>query len=57
MIAVAPLLLALGLPIEGIAILFAVNPITDRAATAINVLSNLAITTLVAAAQRRALFG
>jgi Na+/H+-dicarboxylate symporter len=57
MIAVAPLVLALGLPIEGIAILFAVNPITDRAATAINVLSNLTITALVAAAQRRAFCG
>ncbi len=57
MIAVAPLVLALGLPIEGIAILFAVNPITDRAATAINVLSDLTITALVAAAQRRAFCG
>jgi Na+/H+-dicarboxylate symporter len=54
MIAIAPLLIALGLPLEGLAILFAINPITDRTATAINVLSNLTIATLLTAAQRRA---
>jgi proton glutamate symport protein len=54
MIAVAPLLSALGLPLEGLAILFAINPITDRTATAINVLSNLTVATLLTAAQRRA---
>ena len=54
MIAVAPLLLALGLPLEGLAILFAINPITDRTATAINVLSNLAVAAILAAIQRHA---
>ncbi|MFN7673802.1 MAG: cation:dicarboxylate symporter family transporter, partial [bacterium] len=52
--AVAPLLLALGLPLEGLAILFAINPITDRTATAINVLSNLAVAAILAAIQRHA---
>ncbi|MCA3691728.1 cation:dicarboxylase symporter family transporter [Aquidulcibacter sp.] len=54
MIAVAPLLLALGLPLEGLAILFAVNPITDRTATTINVLANLTVTAFLAKLQKPA---
>lgn len=49
MIAITPMLLALGLPIEGLAIIIAVNPIVDRFTTVGNVAANMAVTALLAA--------
>lgn len=49
MIAVSPIYLALGLPLEGLAILFAINPITDRFSTIGNVAANMALTAILAA--------
>lgn len=51
LIAVTPIYLVLGLPLEGLAIIFAINPITDRFATAINVIANATITALLAHAR------
>lgn len=48
-IVVSPLFLALDLPLEGLAILFAVNPIVDRIVTLGNVAANMAATTIVGA--------
>lgn len=47
-IMLAPLLLAVGLPVEGVGILIAVDAIPDTFATVVNVTGNLAATTLVA---------
>jgi Na+/H+-dicarboxylate symporter len=44
----APLFLAIGLPLEGIGILIAVDAITDLFATVTNATGDLAATTLVA---------
>ena len=49
MIAITPMLLALGLPLEGLAILIAVNPIVDRFTTVGNVAANMALTAILAA--------
>lgn len=43
MIAITPMLLALGLPVEGLAILIAVNPIVDRFTTIGNVAADMAL--------------
>jgi Na+/H+-dicarboxylate symporter len=48
----APLFAALGLPVEGIGILIAVDAIPDTFATALNVSGHLAATALVAGARR-----
>ncbi|MEO7520743.1 MAG: cation:dicarboxylase symporter family transporter, partial [Gemmatimonas sp.] len=47
-IMLAPLFLAIGLPIEGIGILIAVDAIPDTVATALNVTGDLAATAIVA---------
>ncbi len=44
----APLFLAIGLPVEGIGILIAVDAIPDLFATVLNVTGDLAATVLVA---------
>lgn len=49
MIAITPMLLALGLPVEGLAILIAVNPVVDRFTTMGNVAANMALTAILAA--------
>ena len=43
-----PILLAVGLPVEGVGILIAVDAIPDTFATVLNVTGNLASTVLVA---------
>jgi Na+/H+-dicarboxylate symporter len=48
MIVIAPMFLALGLPIEGLAIVMAVNPITDRFNTIGNVAGDMAVLALLA---------
>lgn len=48
MIAITPMLLALGLPVEGLAILIAVNPIVDRFTTIGNVAADMALTAILA---------
>jgi Na+/H+-dicarboxylate symporter len=48
MIAITPMLIALGLPVEGLAILIAVNPIVDRFTTIGNVAADLALTAILA---------
>ena len=48
MIAITPMLLALGLPLEGLAIVIAVNPIVDRFTTIGNVAANMAVTAILA---------
>lgn len=48
MIAITPMLLALGLPVEGLAILIAINPIVDRFTTIGNVAANMALTSILA---------
>ncbi len=48
MIAISPMLLALGLPLEGLAIVIAVNPIVDRFTTIGNVAANMALTAVLA---------
>ena len=53
MIAITPMLLALGLPIEGLAILIAINPIVDRFTTIGNVAADMAITAILAANVKR----
>lgn len=52
MIAITPMLLALGLPVEGLAILIAVNPIVDRFTTIGNVAANMALTATLATLSR-----
>lgn len=47
MIAITPMLIALGLPVEGLAILIAVNPIVDRFTTIGNVAADLALTAIL----------
>lgn len=47
LIAATPLFLAVGLPLEGLAILFAINPITDRFSTIGNVAADMAVTAIV----------
>jgi len=47
-IMLAPLFLAIGLPVEGIGILIAVDAIPDTFSTVLNVTGNLAATALVA---------
>ena len=47
-IMLTPLLVAVGLPVEGVGILIAVDAIPDTAATVLNVTGNLAATALVA---------
>ena len=47
MIAITPMVLALGLPIEGLAIVIAVNPIVDRFTTIGNVAANMALTAVL----------
>ncbi len=47
-IVMSPLFLALGLPLEGLAILLAINPIVDRILTVGNVVADMAITALLA---------
>lgn len=49
MIVISPMLLALGLPLEGLAIVMAVNPITDRFSTIGNVAADMAMTAILAA--------
>ena len=49
MIVISPMLLALGLPLEGLAIMMAVNPITDRFSTIGNVAADMAMTAILAA--------
>lgn len=48
MIAITPMLLALGLPVEGLAILIAINPIVDRFTTIGNVAADMALTSILA---------
>ncbi|MFM5923240.1 MAG: dicarboxylate/amino acid:cation symporter [Novosphingobium sp.] len=48
MIAITPMLLALGLPVEGLAVVIAVNPIVDRFTTIGNVAADLAVTAVLA---------
>lgn len=48
LLVVSPMYIALGLPLEGLAILLAVNPITDRAFTIVNVIANMAMTAILA---------
>lgn len=48
LLVVSPMYLALGLPLEGLAILFAVNPITDRLFTVVNIIANMAMTAVLA---------
>ncbi|MEA2164876.1 MAG: hypothetical protein QOK37_3003, partial [Thermoanaerobaculia bacterium] len=52
-IMLAPLFLAIGLPIEGIGILIAVDAIPDTFSTVLNVTGDLAATTLVASGASR----
>jgi len=52
MIAITPMLLALGLPVEGLAILIAVNLIVDRFTTIGNVAANMALTATLATLSR-----
>ena len=52
-IAISPMLLALGLPFEGLAILLAVQPIVDRFSTMTNVAADMAVTAVLAARARR----
>ena len=47
-----PLLLAVGLPVEGVGILIAVDVISDTIATVLNVTGNLVTTVLVAHSSR-----
>lgn len=47
MIAISPMLLALGLPLEGLAILIAINPIVDRFTTVGNVAADMALTAIL----------
>lgn len=49
LIVISPLFLALGLPLEGVAILLAISPITDRFSTIGNVASDMAVTAVIAA--------
>ena len=49
-IMIAPLFVAIGLPIEGIGILIAVDAIPDTFATSLNVTGDLAATAIVAGA-------
>ena len=53
MIAITPMLLALGLPLDGLAILIAVNPIVDRFTTMGNIVANMALTAVLAALVNR----
>lgn len=48
MIAITPMLLALDLPVEGLAVVIAVNPIVDRFTTIGNVAADLALTAVLA---------
>lgn len=48
MIAITPMLIALGLPVEGLAILIAVNPIVDRFTTIGNVAADMTLTAMLA---------
>ena len=47
-IALSPVYVALGLPLEGLAILLAINPITDRFSTIGNVAADMALTAILA---------
>ena len=47
-IALSPVYVALGLPLEGLAILLAINPITDRFSTIGNVAADMALTATLA---------
>jgi Na+/H+-dicarboxylate symporter len=47
LISATPLFVAVGLPPEGLAILFAINPITDRFSTIANVTADLTVTAIV----------
>ena len=49
LIVISPMLIALGLPLEGLAIIFAVNPIVDRFSTVGNVVADMALTAVLAA--------
>jgi Na+/H+-dicarboxylate symporter len=48
-----PLFLTIGLPVEGIGILIAVDALPDTFATTLNVTGDLAAAALVASAERR----
>lgn len=48
-IVISPMLLALGLPLEGLTIVMAVDPILDRFSTIGNVAADLAVTAIVSA--------
>jgi proton glutamate symport protein len=45
---ITPMYIALGLPLEGLAILMATAPIRDRFSTVINVIANMAMTAVLA---------
>lgn len=51
-IVMSPLFLALGLPLEGLAILLAINPIVDRILTVGNVAADMAVTAILAGRAR-----
>ena len=53
-IVIAPLFAAVGLPLEGLAILFAVTPITDRINTLVNVTADMAVAAVLGRNQVRA---
>ncbi len=52
-IVVSPVYVALGLPLEGLVILFAINPITDRFSTISNVAADMALTAILGARAQR----
>jgi proton glutamate symport protein len=47
LLVISPMYIALGLPLEALAILLAVNPITDRFYTIANVIANMAMTAVL----------
>ena len=53
-IVIAPLFAAVGLPFEGLAILLAVAPITDRINTLVNVTADMAVAAVLGRNQVRA---
>ena len=54
LIVIAPLFTAVGLPLEGLAIVLAVAPITDRINTLVNVTADMAVAAVLGRNQVRA---
>lgn len=52
-IVIAPMLVAVGLPLEGLAIILAIIPITDRFNTVGNITADLAVTAILGRGERR----